>query len=182
MSTMSSIRPGRNSWGLPWLAAVRSAAIRVVSLSSQWRRYSGPLGVVAILAGFAVIVQSWWDSGSTADIRVQMQDLISAVGGGVLVLSGVLMLVAEVIAASHRQQRRQTEAITAALDRLVELRDDRPAAAVAPTGMVVATHASYHRPDCDLLDGRESLRPLSAESAAAQGLTPCRTCLAGPAA
>jgi methylphosphotriester-DNA--protein-cysteine methyltransferase len=51
----------------------------------------------------------------------------------------------------------------------------KPVHAVA-NGMVVVGRASFHRPDCRLVEGKEDLDYASQDEATARGLSPCRVC------
>jgi hypothetical protein len=51
------------------------------------------------------------------------------------------------------------------------------ASELAPSTMVLASHASYHLPGCDVILGRDELRAITLLEAAGQELTPCRSCI-----
>jgi hypothetical protein len=150
-------------------------------------RVQTPLGLLLVVGGFVAVFLGWLEASGTADVRIQMQDLISGgVGGlGMLVVGGVLLQSA---LADRAAQRTET-----ALHRLADALD--PAARVTATDVaplvqltparqpapatVLATHASYHRPGCDLLDDRpeQEISSTTELKARRSGLNACRVCL-----
>src|SRR5438445_12192830 len=87
------------------LARVGGVLRRGLRLAGSWRRYAVPLGVIGILSGFGVIIESWVDSGNTPDARMELQDVISALGGVALVIGGVLLVVGGILAGMRREAR-----------------------------------------------------------------------------
>jgi hypothetical protein len=179
MSSLISDRigaaPPRLLAGLARLGAVLGRGVR---LAGSWRRYAVPLGMVGILSGFGVVIQSWVDSGNTPDARMELQDVISALGGVALVIGGVLLLVGDIFAGMRREAMSHLEGIAAALGQMAA---QAPAAGgpseLAPSTAVLASRASYHLPGCDVILGRDGLRATTLLDAAARGLTPCRSCI-----
>jgi hypothetical protein len=153
-------------------------------------RVQTPLGLLLVIAGFVAVFMGWLEASSTADVRIQMQDLISGgVGGlGMLVIGGVLLQ----SALSDRAARRTELALVRIAD-LLEPGAGAIAPAVSPTGptvaavgvdargrvAVLATHASFHLPGCDLLDDRaaEQVTPTTVRQARRKGLQACRVCV-----
>lgn len=145
-----------------------------------------PLGLLLIVAGFAAVFFGWLEASGTADVRIQLQDLISGgVGGlGMLVIGGVLLQ----SALADRAARGTEEALARLADALetestaarAVVQTTVTQGALAPSGsQVLATHASFHLPGCDLLEGRaeEQVQPTSEKRARKRGLNPCRVCL-----
>ena len=185
METVSSdttIGPGGTAAG--WRGRITEGLQRVRGISagaSGWRNAVSAAALVGVLAGFAVMAQSWWDSGSELDIRMQMQDLISAVGG-----LGLALVAALVLAGEQRQRGRAREDshladVAAALQRLASLEESiaGPQAVGELNGatQVVASPVSYHRPGCALAADQPSLVETTLDVARAGGLTACRVCL-----
>lgn len=176
---ISSLGRGVTAMG-PRLRRVTS---RAVSASGTWRRYATPLGIAGVLGGFAVCIQSWWDATGTPDARVELQDVISAIGGAALVIAGMLLVVGELFMSMRRSSERQAEQMAAALQQIAAgataQQESGGASAVSPSTVVLASHASYHTPTCDLVLGREGVTVTTISEAHAKGLTPCRACLGG---
>ena len=136
--------------------------------------YGRALGYVIALLGFGVIGLGYNGiAGSLLDTRAQMPYLIS---GGFLGLAIVLFGVGLIINASAREDRSRLEGV---LVQLLELQQaGAPAAAVPASadGLFAAGTASYHRPDCRLVDGREEITYVTAGEAVSRDLTACRVC------
>jgi len=156
---------------------------RAASASGTWRRYATPLGLAAVAGGFVLLIESWWDGSGTPDARVELQDVISAIGAGALVIAGMLLIVGELFMSMRRSSERQSERMIAALQQIAAgtaaQQETGGAAAVSPSSVVLASHASYHTPTCDLVLGREGVTVTTLSEAHAKGLTPCRACLGG---
>jgi nitrate reductase gamma subunit len=145
-----------------------------------------PLGLLLVVAGFVAVFLAWLEASGTADVRVQMQDLISGgVGGlGMLIVGGVLLQSALADRAARRTEAGLSR-LADALDLGAQLATGEPtiAQAAAPRDpraavAVLATHASYHLPACDLLAGRdaEQVQPTTVRQARRNGLAACRVC------
>jgi methylphosphotriester-DNA--protein-cysteine methyltransferase len=62
---------------------------------------------------------------------------------------------------------------------MLELQQAGAPAGAVPTsadGLFAAGAASYHRPGCRLVDGREEVTYVTAGEAVSRSLTPCRVC------
>ncbi|HZQ87619.1 MAG TPA: hypothetical protein VFA83_22425 [Acidimicrobiales bacterium] len=135
-----------------------------------------PLGLALVAAGFAAIGLGWLDASGTADVRVQMQDLISGgVGGLALVIVGGFLLIAQLAERAARRSEQKLDRVTAAL--LAMAGSVAPSLVDEPSDEVVASHASYHVASCDLTTGRRRLRKMSKANAVAEGLEPCSVCI-----
>lgn len=141
-------------------------------------RLGGKLGIAVCLLGFLLIYLGWNGAGSFNDLRQQFPYLISGgiAGLGLVVVGSALLLIE-----NARTERAELQAT------LLELRDalaasGGQAAAVAVPELVsgdavVAGAASYHRPDCRLVSGRDDLDVVPAGDAAGRGLRACRICV-----
>ena len=133
------------------------------------------LGLVAIGLGWNGAAGSGGEINHLPNLNAQLPWLLS---GGFLGLALVLLGVGLMITQSHRTDRAQLEA------RLVELIDatraggetGRPAAPADLRELVVAGSASYHSPQCRLVDGRQGADYLTPAEAQSRGLSPCRIC------
>lgn len=135
----------------------------------------GKLGLLFCIAGLAVIWAGWNGAASYNDIRKQFPYLVSGgIGGLALVVIGAALLIVQ----SQRADRVQLETNLAELRNILERMTGLPAtngADADPGDLVVAGPATYHRPTCKLVAGR-NLRKMTAAQAQAAGLEPCRTC------
>jgi hypothetical protein len=148
-------------------------------------RVQTPLGLLLVVAGFTCVFLGWLEASGTADVRVQMQDLISGgVGGlGMIIIGGVLLQ----SALADRAARRTETALDRLADALgVEPRvgtRGQPGLDAPQDSVVLATHASFHREGCDLLEDRErdELTRTSEAQARRRRLQSCRVCFPGSA-
>ncbi|HET7487227.1 MAG TPA: hypothetical protein VFJ85_04815 [Acidimicrobiales bacterium] len=122
--------------------------------------------------GFLCIVIAWLGAARTANVYEQVPYLISGglVGLG-LVFLGSLLYFAHWLTRLVHEQRAQTAAVVAAVDRLAGALEHR---APPPAPVLVATGSGSlaHRPDCRIVAGKADLRAVSA----GDGLAPCRLC------
>lgn len=138
-------------------------------------RLGNPLSIVLIGIGLLIIGIGANGIRSNASVVQQMPYLLT---GGVLGLAFVIFGCAYLLVQNSRQDSARLEA---KLDLLAEavLEAGGRRSADAPrdiSGLVVAGTASYHLPDCRLVDGREQTSYLTPAEAAEQGLKACRVC------
>ena len=116
------------------------------------------LGLVLIVGGGVALGLGWAGMAKKTCPDCQLPYLISggAVGLALIIMGSVLFVLAQMRVAqeSFRNQVRQ---INQAMVR-------------------VAGQSTYHRPDCRLVQGKSGLERMAPETAAMQGLTPCRVC------
>lgn len=142
--------------------------------------FGGRIALAVIAVGLLVIGLGYNGiAGATinnlVDVRAQLPYLIS---GGVFGLSLVIIGAALLITQSAREDRARLEA---KLDQLIELQADAAPVRTrtAPSdvqGLFAAGAASYHRPECRLVDGREETTYVTEAEAAQQNLAACRVC------
>ena len=130
------------------------------------------LGIILVVGGCVALGFGWSGAARKACVDCQIPYIISggAVGLGLIVLGSVLFIVAQMRVAqdAFRDQVRQ---INQAVIRMAGL------SAGGDNGhAVVAGQSTYHRPDCRLVQGKSGLERMAPETAALQGLTPCRVC------
>lgn len=138
-------------------------------------RLANPLSIVLIGLGLLIIGVGANGIRSNGTVVQQMPYLLT---GGILGLAFVIFGCTYLLVQNARQDRARLEA---KLDLLAEavLEAGGRSADPAPgdvSGLVVAGTASYHLPDCRLVDGREQTSYLTPAEAAEQGLKPCRVC------
>ena len=142
------------------------------------RRMGGKLGLTVSLIGFVLIFFGWNGAASFNFVPQQVPYLIS---GGLAGLGLIMLGAAFLVVESNRTERAELQAT------LLEIRDglervtatSGTIAASMPTpeaGMVVAGSASYHKPSCHLVAGRDELEVLTLPEAEERGLAACRVC------
>lgn len=142
--------------------------------------WGGGLGLLVIAIGLVVIGIGWNGAAGAGgqinhvtDIRAQLPWLLS---GGLLGLALVVFGAALIIVHNARIDRSRLEV---KLDELVDAVSRGGEAGAAPTsaaGLYVAGGASYHRPDCRLVGGRDDVRYVTLAEAESAALRPCRVC------
>lgn len=148
------------------------------SLSTRRRLSYGQLGgrlaVTLVLLGLLAILLGYNGAAGNLVLAAQLPYVVS---GGLVGVSLVILGAALMITQGAREDRQRMEAL---LVRLVELAEQAPATAAAvPShveGLFAAGTASYHRPDCRLVEGRDELTYLTAAEARDRNLAPCRIC------
>ena len=123
------------------------------------------LGLLAILLGY---------NGAAGNLVLAAQ-LPYIVSGGFVGVSLVIVGAALMITQGAREDRQRLEGL------LIQLLDAQQAgvSTAVPSdvdGLFAAGTASYHRPQCRLIDGREEVTYVTAAEAAARDLKPCRVC------
>lgn len=144
---------------------------------SDLARFGAPLAIGFIAAGIVVIGIGYNGAASDARVGAQMPFLLSGLGLGLaLVITGAALMVS-------RSAREDSALLAAKLEELVlalpvggSVAGQGAAAPSNAAGLVVAGSASYHAPECRLVDGREQVAYLTRDEARAQDLQACRIC------
>jgi hypothetical protein len=127
---------------------------------------------VLIVGGLIALGFGWAGAARRSCVDCQIPYLISggAAGLGLIVIGSILFIVAQMRVAQEtfRDQVRQ---INQAVVRMAGLQGGG-----GNGHFVVAGQSTYHRPECRLVQGKSGLERMAAETAAMQGLTPCRVC------
>ena len=135
--------------------------------------YGRALGYLIAVLGFVVIGLGYNGiAGSLLDTRAQLPYLIS---GGFLGLAVVIFGVGLIVNSSAREDRSRLEGVMLQLLEAQQAGSGTRVPADA-NGLFAAGAASYHRPDCRLVDGREEVTYVTAGEAASRSLSPCRVC------
>lgn len=142
-------------------------------------RLGGGLALILIALGLLAIGLGYNGAAGTALTAAQFPFLIS---GGIFGLSLIVLGSSLMIVKAHREDRARLER---KLDDVIDALGGGGfgGGGHAPmdlTGLVVAGSASYHTPDCRLVDGREDTQYLTPEEARARFLAPCRVCQPEP--
>jgi hypothetical protein len=143
--------------------------------------WGGGLGLVVVAAGLIVIGIGWNGAagaggqiGGVTDFRAQLPWLLS---GGFLGLALVIFGVALVVVHNARIDRSRLEAkLDELVDAVAKSGGNGAATPTSAAGLYVAGGASYHRPDCRLVGGRDDVRYVTLAEAEATALAPCRVC------
>jgi len=138
-------------------------------------KLGGLLSLVFVGFGLLVIALGYNGAASNLEGAAQLPYLLS---GGFLGLAIVVFGTGLMINQSAREDRQRVEGV------LLQILDAQQGAASAagtraPTdvdGLFAAGTASFHRPGCRLVDGREEISYVTEAEAAAKDLKACRVC------
>ncbi len=150
----------------------------------RWDRLGGQLGILYCVVGLFLIFLGWNGAASYDRVQAQIPYVVSGgIAGLALVVIGAAMLIVYGNRSDRAALQSSIEDLRDALERNAGLAAESPAATAAPAaaataeeGSVLAGADSYHRPDCTLIAGQSGLTAMSAETAQARGLEPCRIC------
>lgn len=151
----------------------------------RWDRLGGQLGILYCVAGLFLIFLGWNGAASYDRVQAQIPYVVSGgIAGLALVVIGAAMLIVYGNRSDRAALQSSIEDLRDALERSAGLTAENPAAAAAPAAAATATEEggvlagadAYHRPDCTLIAGQSGLTAMSAETAQARGLEPCRIC------
>jgi hypothetical protein len=145
-----------------------------------WANLGGKLGVGLSLLGFVVLFLGWNGAASFDRVPSQFPYLIS---GGLVGLSLVVLGAAMIVVDNQRADRAAMQATLLELRSVLEtmgaaggVRSSGTTMLSPAPGQVVAGSASFHRPSCHLVDGRDTAAVLEVDAARERGLSPCRVC------
>jgi hypothetical protein len=135
-------------------------------------------GAVMVPLGIALILLAWYGAAHKPLIIQQFPYLLS---GGILGLglmfTGGLAYFGYWVTRLVQENRRHTQELVAAIDRLAALAGEADGSAVRAGGngtlVVTATGTMLHRPDCPVVANREGVRRVKAD---APGFEPCKIC------
>ena len=148
-------------------------------MNPQFGRLGGKAGLALIAVGLVVIGVAYNAVASQTALLAQVPYVVS---GGLTGLALVIVGAAVLIVTSARTDRALLEAkLDALTDALLAASGGtRTALPTDASGLVVAGSASYHAPDCRLVDGREETTLLTPAEAVGAGLKACRVCQPAP--
>lgn len=135
-------------------------------------KLGGVLALVVVGAGLLIIGLGYNGAAGRINNAAQFPYLLS---GGFVGLALVVFGTGLMINTSAREDRQRLEGV------LLQLLEATSAGATvtAPAdvdGLFAAGTASFHKPGCRLVDGREEISYVTASEAAARQLTACRVC------
>lgn len=145
-----------------------------VRLKKGFGRMGGGFSMILIGMGLLSILLAWNGASGEPYVAAQMPYLVS---GGLLGVSLVGIGCSVMVMQAARIDRARMEAKYDDLMAAIERGFGGPGGAPKDLrGLVAAGSASYHKPDCRLVDGREDVTYLTPEEARARFLAPCRVC------
>jgi hypothetical protein len=137
------------------------------------------LGLLFITAGFVLIGKAWDGAASINFVQGQVPYLLSGgFMGTALVITGCALIILVTIRAERRALHSKFDEMATLLARnLNRLGVTNNGTAVGAGGeQVVAGTSVYHHPGCKILEGKEGTTTITVQQAAAEGLSPCRSC------
>ena len=145
-------------------------------MKQYFGKLGGQLGVGLCVAGLLLVFLGWNGAASRNFLPAQFPYLISGgIAGLCLVVIGVGTIVVQNQRADRAALQRTLEQLIEAVEHAGAARPNGSAARPSPSDLV-AGGDSYHRADCNLVEGRDEALPITSEEAKAQGLEPCRVC------
>lgn len=144
-------------------------------MNPQFGRLGGKLGLAIVAVGLVVIGLAYNAVASQTALVAQVPYIVS---GGLVGVCLVIVGAAVLVTHGAREDRALLEA---KLDQLIDVVATmnggvRTASPADASGLVVAGTASFHTPDCRLVDGREETQLLTPAEATEAGLKACRVC------
>lgn len=147
-----------------------------VRLKKSIGRFGGGMSLLLIGLGLLAILFAWNGASGEPYVAAQIPYLVS---GGLLGMSlvgvGCTLMIIQAARTDRARLEGKYDALLVALERGMG-----GASGSAPRdlrGLVAAGSASYHRPECRLVDGREDVAYLTPEEAQARSLHACRVCM-----
>jgi hypothetical protein len=145
-----------------------------VRLKKGFGRLGGGFSLILIGLGLLSILFAWNGAAGEPLVAAQMPYLVSGGLLGVcLVGIGCTLMMINAARVDRARMEAKYDELLAALDRGIT---GGPGAPRDLRGLVAAGSASYHRPECRLVDGRDDVTYLTPEEAQARYLSPCRVC------
>jgi hypothetical protein len=140
----------------------------------QLGRLGSPLALAFIVVGLLAILVGY--NGVAGNIAVAAQ-LPYVISGGFLGVALVVVGAALMVTHGAREDRQRVEGLLLELLEATQAGGaPRPAVPGDVEGLFAAGTASYHRPDCRLVEGRDALSYVTAAEAEERRLKPCRVC------
>ncbi|MGH2752760.1 MAG: hypothetical protein ACRDK3_18110 [Actinomycetota bacterium] len=156
------------------------AMLRSIRDDEERRARSGKfLGLLFIALGFVLIGKAWDGAASINFVQGQMPYLLSGGFMGLaLVITGCTLLFMTTLRSERRALHDKFDEMATLLGR--NLNRLGAAANGSATGagaeQVVAGVTVYHRAGCKILEGKDEAVTITVQQAAAEGLSPCRSC------
>lgn len=159
---------------------------KVLAMLKSWRddddrraRTGMFVGLLFIAAGFAFIGKAWDGAASINFVQGQIPYLLSGGFMGLaLVITGCTLIFLTTVRSERRALHDKFDEMATLLSRNLNRMGaaSNGSAGGAGAEQVVAGVTVYHRSDCKILEGKESATTITVQQAAAEGLSPCRSC------
>ncbi len=137
------------------------------------------LGLLFIVLGFVLIGKAWDGAASINFVQGQIPYLLSGGFMGIaLVITGCTLIFLTTLREERRALHEKFDEMATLLGRNLNRMGASANGAASGPGAehVVAGITVYHRPGCKILDGKENAVTITVQQAAAEGLSPCRSC------
>ena len=145
----------------------------------------GGLGLLVVALGLLAIGLGWngmaGGGGQVSGVTLLQAQLPWLVSGGILglalvVLGGAMMVVHNARNDRARLEAKLDELVTIVARSAMSATQPYPGTPASTEGLFAAGAASYHQPDCRLVQDRDETTFMTAEEVADRGLRPCRVC------
>jgi hypothetical protein len=135
------------------------------------------LGLLFVALGFAFIGKAWDGAASINFVQGQVPYLLSGGFMGLaLVITGCTLIFLTTLRSERRALHEKFDEVATLLGRNLSRMSASPGGSAAGAEQVVAGATVYHRAGCRILEGKEEAVTITVQQAAAEGLSPCRSC------
>jgi hypothetical protein len=135
------------------------------------------LGLLFVALGFAFIAKAWDGAASINFVQGQVPYLLSGGFMGLaLVITGCTLIFLTTLRSERRALHEKFDEVATLLGRNLSRMSASPGGSPAGAEQVVAGATVYHRAGCRILEGKEEAVTITVQQAAAEGLSPCRSC------
>jgi hypothetical protein len=145
----------------------------------------GGLGLIVVALGLFAIGLGWngmaGGGGQVSGVTLLQAQLPWLVSGGILglalvVLGGAMMIVHNARTDRSRLEAKLDELVTIVARSAMSSVQAYPGTPGSTEGLFAAGGASYHQPDCRLVQGRDEITFITAAEVADRDLRACRVC------
>ena len=135
------------------------------------------LGLLFIALGFVFIGKAWDGAASINFVQGQIPYLLSGGFLGLaLVITGCTLIFLTTLRSERRALHEKFDEVATLLGRNLNRMSASAAGSAVGAEQVVAGATVYHRAGCRILEGKEEAVTITVQQAAAEGLSPCRSC------
>jgi len=136
------------------------------------------LGLLAIGIGWNGMAGAGGQINHVSDLRAQLPWLLSGglLGLALVVLGGAMMIVHNARIDRSRLEAKLDDLVNVMARSAMSAAPAYPSGPMSTDGLFAAGGASYHEPNCRLVEGRDDIALMTADEVAERGLRPCRVC------